>query len=105
MKLLGRIKSKVTKDENSENVPCLEITEVVYNIVNNDYQQDSRVLYTFVPNKSFGHLLNISPKKIIVLKTFNSEFSYIEVWKNYITVLKNSKPLEIEDKNKHHFSY
>ena len=58
----------------------LEITEVVLihsNIVNNDYQQDSRVLYTFVPNKSFGQLLDISPKNFTFLKTFNSEFSYI----------------------------
>ena len=57
MKLLGSIKSKVTKDKNGENVSHLEITEVVLvhcNIINNDYQQDSRVLYTFVPNKSFG---------------------------------------------------
>ena len=65
MKLLGSTKSTITKDENSENVPRLEITEVVLthcNIVNNDYQQDSRVLYTFVPNKSVGQLLGISPK-------------------------------------------
>ena len=57
MKLLGSTKHKTTKDENGENVPHLEITEVVLvstNIVNNIYQQDSRVLYTFVPNKSFG---------------------------------------------------
>ena len=64
-------------------MPHLEITEVVIihcNIVNNDYQQDSRVLRTFVPNKSFGRLLDISPENFIFLKTFNSEFSYIEVW-------------------------
>ena len=80
MKLFGSFKSKITKDKNSENVPHLEITEVVlvhWNIVNNDYQQDSRVLYTFVPNKSFGQLLDISPKNFIFLKTFDSEFSYI----------------------------
>ena len=62
MKLFGSTKSKITKDKNGENVPHLEITEVVLihcNIVNNDYQQDSRVLYTFVPNKSFGQLLDI----------------------------------------------
>ena len=97
MKLLGSTKSKITKDENGENVPHLEITEVVLvhcNIVNNDYQQDSRVLYTFVPNKSFGQLLDISPKNFIFLKTFDSEFSYIEVW----FTDQNSKPLEIEDK-------
>ena len=70
MKLLGSNESKITKDENGENVPHLEITEVVLihcNIVNNNYQQDSRVLYTFVPNKSFGQLLDISPKNFIFL--------------------------------------
>ena len=99
MELLGSTKIKITKDENGENVPHLEITEVVlihFNIINNDYQEDSRVLYTFVPNKSFGQLLDISPKSFIYLKTFNSEFSYIEVW----FTDQNSKPLEIEDKIK-----
>ena len=82
MKLLGSNKSKRTKDENGENVPHLEITEVMLvhcNIVNSDYQQDSRFLYTFVPNKSYCQLIDISPKKFIFLETFNSEFSYIEV--------------------------
>ena len=99
MKLLASTRSKITKDGNGENVPRLEITEVVLihcNIVNNDYQQDSRVLYTFVPNKSFGQLLNISPQNFIFLKNFNSEFSYIEVW----FTDQNSKPLGIEDKIK-----
>ena len=97
MKLLGSTKSKITKNENGENVPRLEITEVIlinYYIVNNEYQQDSRVLYKFAPNKSFAELLDILPKKFIFLKTFNSEFSYIEVW----FADQNSKPLEIEDK-------
>ena len=83
MKLLGNAKSKITKDENGLNVFHLEITEVVLvhcNIVNNNYQKDSRVLHTFVPNKSSGQLLDISPKNFIFLKTFNLEFSYIEVW-------------------------
>ena len=96
IKLLGSTKSKINKDKNSENVPHLQITEVVAihcNIANN-YQQDSRVLYTFVPNKSFGQLLDIFPKMFVFLKTFNSEFSYIEVW----LTDRNSKPLEIEDK-------
>ena len=63
-------------------------------MVNNDYQQDSRVLYTFVPNKSFGSLLEISRTNHIFLKTFNSEYNEIEVWfKDQI-----SKPLEIEDR-------
>ena len=77
MKLLGSNKNKITKDENGENVPHLEISEVVLvhcNIVNNDYQQDSRVLHTFVPNKSFGQLLDNSPNNFIFLTTFNSEF-------------------------------
>ena len=68
IKLLESTKSKIIKDENDENVPNLEITEVVlvhFNIVNNDSQQDSRVLYTIVPDKSFGQLLDISSKNII----------------------------------------
>ena len=83
MKLLGSTKNKITKDKNGENVLYLEITEVVlvhYNLVNNHYQQDFRVLYTFVPNKTFGSLLEISPTDHIFLKTLNSEFQDIEVW-------------------------
>ena len=75
IKLLGSTESKIVKDKNSENVLHLEITEVVLvncNISNNDYQQDSRVLYTFFPNKPFGSLLEISPTNLIFLKTFNS---------------------------------
>ena len=97
MKLLGSTKSQITKVENAENVPYLEITEVVLihcNVVNNSYQQNSRALYSFVPNKLFGQLLDISPEHFIFLKTFDSEFLYIEVWfTNQI-----SNPLEIEDK-------
>ena len=97
MKLLGSTKNKITEDKNGENVPYLEITEVVLvhcNIVNNGYQQDSRVLYTFVPTKWFGQLLDILPKIFIFFKTFDSEFSYIYVW----FVDQNSKLLDIEDK-------
>ena len=64
MKLLGITESKITKNKNGENVPHLEVVELVLvhcNLVNNDYQQDSRILLTFVPNKSFGSLLEISP--------------------------------------------
>ena len=64
MKLLGSTESKITKDKNGENVHHLEVVDLVlvhYNLVNNDYQQDSRILYTFVPNKTFGSLLEISP--------------------------------------------
>ena len=74
MKLSGSTESKITKVKNGKNVPHLEITEVILihcNIVNNNYQQDSRVLYTFVPNKSFGQLLDSSQKIFIYLKTFN----------------------------------
>ena len=95
MKLLGSTESKIIEDKNCENVSRLEITEVVLvhcNTVNNGYQQDSRVLYTFIPNKSFGQLLDISPKNIILLKTFDSEFSSIEVW----FTDQNYKPLEIK---------
>ena len=97
MKLLGSTKNKITKDKNEENVPQLEVTEVILapcNMVNNDYQQDSRVLYTFVPHKSFGSLLDISPSNHIFLKTFNSEYDEIVVW----FTDQNSKPLEIEDR-------
>ena len=97
MKLLESTESKTTKDKNGENVPHLEITEVVLvhcNMVNNDYQQDSRVLYTFVPNKYFGSLLDISPSNHIFLKTFNSEYDEILVW----FANQNSKPLEMEDR-------
>ena len=65
MKLLRSTENKITENKNGENLPYLELTEVLLvhcNIVNNDYQQDSRVLYTFVPNKPFGSLLEISPK-------------------------------------------
>ena len=64
MKLLGSTKTKRTKDKNCENVPHLETVELVLihcNLVNNNYQQNSRILYTFVPNKPFGSLLEISP--------------------------------------------
>ena len=63
-------------------------------VVNNSYQENSRVLYTFVPNKSFGQLLDISPANFVFLKTFDSELPYVEVW----FTDKNSNPLVIEDK-------
>ena len=97
MKLLESTKNKITKDENGENVPHLKIAEVVLvhcNIVNNDYQQDSRVLYTILPNKPFGSLLEISPTNHIFLKTLNSEYDEIIV--RFID--QKSQPLEIEDK-------
>ena len=96
MKLPGSTNNKITKDKNGENVPHLKITGVVLvhcNMVNNDYRQDSRVLYAFVPNKSFGSLLDVSPNNHIFLKTFNSEYNEIIVW----FTDQNSNPLEIED--------
>ena len=83
MKLLGSTRNKITKDKNGENVPHLEIAEVVLvhcNVTNNDYQQDSRVLYIFVQNKPFDSLLETSPTNHIFLKTFNSEPDEIIVW-------------------------
>ena len=68
MKLLGNAKSKITKNENGETLFRLEMTEVVfihYNVCNNNYQQNSRVLYAFVPNNNFGQLLDISPENFI----------------------------------------
>ena len=97
MKLLGSTENKITKDKDGENVPHPEITEVVLvhcNIVNNDYQQDSIVLYTFVPNKPFGSLLEISPTNHIFLKTFNSEYDEIKV----LFTDQKSQPLETEDR-------
>ena len=97
MKLLGSTENEITKDKNGENVPHLEITEVALvhcNIVNNDYQQDSRVLYTFVPNKPFGSLLEISPTNHIFLKTFNPEYDEIIVW----FTDQNIKRLEIKER-------
>ena len=78
MKLLRSTEIQITKDKDGGNVPHLEVTEVVLvhcYIVNNDYQQELRVLYAFVPNKLFGQSLDISPKNFIFLKTFDSEFS------------------------------
>ena len=73
MKLFGSTKSKITKDKNGKNVPNLEIIEVVLvhcNVVNNDYQHDSKVLYTFIPNISFGQLLDISRNNFYIFKNF-----------------------------------
>ena len=97
MKLLGSTKSKISKDKNGENVPHLETVELVLvhcNLVNIDYQQDSRILYTFVPNKTFGSLLEISRTNQVFSKTFNSEFQEVKIWFTDQT----SKLLELKDK-------
>ena len=72
MKLLGSTESKITKDKNSQNVPHLEVVELVLvhcNIANNDYQQDSRILYTVVPNKTFGSLFKNFTNKSRIFKS------------------------------------
>ena len=97
MKLLGSTNSKITKDNNGENVPHLQVVELVLvhcNLVNNDNQQESRILYTFVPNKTFDSLLEISPTNHIFLKTFNSEFQEIKI----CFADQTSKPLQVEDR-------
>ena len=96
MKLLGSTKKDVDKDKNGENVPKLESVEVVLvhcNLVKNDYQHTSKVLFTFVPNKQFGQLINISPHSLTMMNTVNTEFSSVEVW----FTDQVSKALEIED--------
>ena len=93
MKLLGCTESKITEDKNGENVPHLEIFELVIvhcSIVSNSYQQNSQILYTFVPSKPS----EISPPNHIFLKALNSEFQEIKVW----FTDQNSQPLEVEDK-------
>ena len=103
MKLLESAEKKITKDRNGENIPHLQITEVVLvhcYIFNTVYQQDSRVLLTFVPNKPYGSLLEISPTNHNFLKTFNSKYQNIEVW----FTDQNSKPLEIGERINFNFS-
>ena len=96
MKLLGSTKKDVDQDKDGEDVPKLESVEAILvpcNLVNNNYQQASKVLFTFVPNKQFGQLINISPHSLTMLNTTNTKFSSIGVW----FTDQNSKPLEIED--------
>ena len=96
MKLLVSRNKDVDKDKDGEDVPKLESVEVVLvhcNLVNNSFQQASKVLFTFVPNKQFGQLITISPHSLIRLKTTNSEFPFIQVW----FTDQNNRPLEIED--------
>ena len=96
MKLLGSTKDTIDADKNSENLPRLENVEVVLvhcNLVNNSYQQASRVLYTFVPNKQYCQLISILRNSLIFLKTMNTEFSEIKIW----FTDQNNNSLEIED--------
>ena len=96
IKLLGSTKKHVDQNKDGENAPKLESVEVILvycNLINNNYQQASKVLFTFVPNKQFGQLINISPHSLTMLGTTNTEFSSIEVW----FTDQHSEPLEIED--------
>ena len=96
MKLIESTKKDVDTDKVGEDVPKLESVEVVlmhYNLVNNSYQQGSKALFTFVPNKRFGHLIIISPYLLTMLKTTNAKFQSIQVW----FTDQNNRPLEIED--------
>ena len=96
MKLLGSTKKDVDQDKDGEDVPKLESVEVVLvhcNLVNNNYQQTLKVLFTFVPNKQFGQLINMSPHSSTMLGTTNTEFSFIEVR----FTDQNIQPLKIED--------
>ena len=96
MKLLASTKKDVDSNKNSENIPKLESVEAVLvhcNLAKNDYQHTSKVLLSFVPNKKFGQLINISPYSLTMMNTVNTEFSFVEVW----FTDQASKALEIED--------
>ena len=82
MQLLGSSKIDIDENKDGEIVPKLETVEVVLahcNLVNNNYQQASKVLFTFVPNKQFGQLITITPQSPIMLKTTNTEFPFTEI--------------------------
>ena len=96
MQLLGSSKKDIDKNKDGELEPRLETVEVVLvhcNLVNSNYQQASKVLFTFVPNKQFGQLTTITPHSLTMLKTTNAEFSFIEIW----FTDQNNRPFEIED--------
>ena len=76
-----------------QKLESVEVVLVHCNLVNNNYQQATKVLFTFVPNKQFGQLINIPPHSLTMLNTTNTEFSFVEVW----FIDQNSKQLEIED--------
>ena len=96
MKLLGIGIKKVDKNKDEEKITKLESVEVVLvhcDLVKNDYKHTTKVLFTFVPNKEFGQLINISPHSLTMMNTVNTEFSSVEVW----FTDQASKALEIED--------
>ena len=97
MKLFCRSKKLIHKSKNGENVPSLEVVEIFlvqYNLVDNEYQQNSGVLYTFTPNKSYAYLSNVEPSNLLFLKTYNTVFDKILI--KFMD--QNGGPLEIEDK-------
>ena len=96
MKLLGSSTDTIDGDKNNELVLKLESADLVLvhcNLINNSYQQASKVLFKFVPNKKYGQLITVSPGTLIMLKTVNTEFSFIEIW----FTDQDNRPLEIKD--------
>ena len=96
VQFLGSSKNVIDKNKDTEIVPRLETVEVILvhcNLANNNYQQVSKVLFTFVPNKQFGQLITITPHSPTMLKTTNAEFSFIEIW----FTDQNNRSLETED--------
>ena len=96
MRLLGSTKKDVDSDKNSENIPNLESVEVVLvhcNLVKSDYQHTSKVLFSFVPDKQLGQLINISSHSLTMMNKVNTEFSFVEIW----FTDQISKALEIKD--------
>ena len=96
IKLLGSAKKDVDKDIDGEIVPKLESVEVFLmhrNLVKNDYQHTSKVLFSFVPQNQFGELINISPQSLTMMNLVNTEFPYVEVW----FTDQATKALQIED--------
>ena len=96
-KLLGSTKKLIDKIKNGENVPSLEVVEAVLvhcNLVDSQYQQNSEVLYTFTPNKSYAYLLNVETSNLVFLETYNTEFDKIII----SFTDQNGRPLEREDK-------
>ena len=92
IQLLGSSRKVIDKNKNGELVPRLETVEVVLvhcSLVNNNYQQASKVLFTFVPNKQFGQLITIAPHSPTMLKTANAAFSFVEIW----FIDQNNRPL------------
>ena len=95
MKLFSSTKKLIDKTKNGENVPNLEVVDAVLvqcNLVGNQYQQISEVLYTFAPNKSYVSLLNVKPSNLVFLKTYSTDFDEIII----AFTNRNCRPFEIE---------